>query len=143
MLFNMYIYNRKGKCLFYKEWNRTLNTLADDVAEEQKLVYGMLFSLKDLTAKLSPLGPSEGLHMVKTDTYTLHHFQSASGMVFVLNTDVETPDLYEALKYIYSNIYVECVTRNPLYSYSADSPIDSPLFLIKVEEYLFAQSFAK
>ena len=143
MLFNMYIYNRKGKCLFYKEWNRTLNTLADDVAEEQKLVYGMLFSLKDLTSKLSPQGHSEGIHMVKTDSYTLHHFQSASGMVFVLNTDVETPDLYEALKHIYSNIYVECVTRNPLYSYSTDLPIDSPLFLSKVEEYLFSQSFAK
>jgi len=143
MLFNMYIYNRKGKCLFYKEWNRTLNTLADDVAEEQKLVYGMLFSLKDLTSKLSPLGTTEGLHVMKTDSYALHHFQSASGMVFVLNTDVETPDLYEALKYIYSNIYVECVTRNPLYSYNSELPIDSPLFMSKVEEYLFSQSFAK
>jgi hypothetical protein len=38
MLFNMYIYNRRGKCLYYKEWSRPLNTLRDDPNEERKLV---------------------------------------------------------------------------------------------------------
>ena len=35
----MYIYNRKGKCLYYQEWERPLNTLSDDPDEEKKLVY--------------------------------------------------------------------------------------------------------
>lgn len=39
MLFNFYIYNRRGKCLYYKEWNRPLNTLSDDAAEEKRLMY--------------------------------------------------------------------------------------------------------
>ena len=61
MIFNFYIYNRKGKLLYYKEWNRPLNTLADDVAEERKLMFGMLFSMKDLVGKLAPV-PVNGGH---------------------------------------------------------------------------------
>lgn len=52
--------------------------------------FGMLFSLKDLVSKLSPSPFVEGLHTVKTNSFTLHHFQSVTGMVFVLNSDAET-----------------------------------------------------
>lgn len=67
MIFNMYIYDRKGKCLFYKEWSRPLNTLSDDPEEEKKLMYGMVYSLKELTSKISPSKGPEGLHTVKTN----------------------------------------------------------------------------
>ena len=36
--FNFYCFNRKGNCLFYKEWMRPLNTLSDDPDEEKKLM---------------------------------------------------------------------------------------------------------
>lgn len=50
-------------------------------------MFGMLFSLKDLTSKMSP-GPSpEGLHTIRTNSFALHHFQSLSGIVIILNTD--------------------------------------------------------
>jgi hypothetical protein len=70
----------------------------------------MLFSLKDLASKLSPsqqvegttsllegirvlfsshVLASTGLHTVKTNTFTLHHFQSLTGMVFIINTTPE------------------------------------------------------
>ena len=87
MFHNFYVFNRKGKCLFYKEWDRPVNKMADDPDEEKKLVYGMLFSLKDLAAKMSPTIGTEGLHTVKTNTFTLHHFQSITGLSFILNTD--------------------------------------------------------
>ncbi|CAN0385936.1 unnamed protein product, partial [Scytosiphon promiscuus] len=37
----------QGKCLYYREWNRPQNTLenADDDGEEQRLMFGMLYSL--------------------------------------------------------------------------------------------------
>ena len=38
MFHNFYIFNRKGKCLFYKEWDRPVNKMADDPEEEKKLV---------------------------------------------------------------------------------------------------------
>jgi trafficking protein particle complex subunit 1 len=66
MIFNLYIYDRRGKCLFYKEWSRPLNTLADDPEEEKKLMFGMVYSLKELTSKISPTRGPEGLHTVKT-----------------------------------------------------------------------------
>ena len=49
----------------------------------------MLFSLKDLSSKLSPSAGAEGLHTVKMNTFTLHHFESFTGMMFVLNTAPE------------------------------------------------------
>ena len=134
--FNFYAFNRKGRCLFYKEWNRPLNTLSDDPDEEKKLVFGMLFSLKDLSAKLSPTPGIEGLHTIKTNSYTLHHYESMTGMMFVLNTDPEVADMYQALHHIYSNIFIECVVRNPLFKYNPDEPFNCPLFTAKLEEYL-------
>ena len=49
----------------------------------------MLFSLKDVSSKLSPTPGIDGLHTVKTNTFTLHHFESLTGMMFVLNTAPE------------------------------------------------------
>eukprot|EP01035_Chromulina_nebulosa_P018421 gene18421-24125_t len=138
MIYNFYIYNGKGKCLYYKQWNRPLNTLADDPDEDKKLMYGMLFSLKDLASKLAPTNAigSDNIHVMKTNSYTLHYYQSLSNMAFVLNTDPSIPDMYQNLQFIYSNIYTECIVRNPLYSYSPDQPFDCPLFNVKLEEYL-------
>lgn len=68
-----------------------MNTLADDPDEEKKLMFGMLYSLKELTSKISPSEGDQGLHIMKTDTYTLHHFESVTGMIFILNTDAGTP----------------------------------------------------
>ena len=53
----------------------------------------MLFSLKDVSSKLSPSPAAEGLHTVKTNSFTLHHFESLTGMMFVLNTDPEIPGI--------------------------------------------------
>ncbi|KAJ8450081.1 hypothetical protein Cgig2_033275 [Carnegiea gigantea] len=49
----MYIFNRNGVCLLYREWNRPLRTL--NVQQDQKLMFGLLFSLKSLTAKMDPI----------------------------------------------------------------------------------------
>ena len=48
----MYIFNRSGVCLFYREWNRPLRTL--NPQQDHKLMFGLLFSLKSFTAKMDP-----------------------------------------------------------------------------------------
>jgi len=68
-----------------------MNTLSDDPDEEKKLMFGMLYSLKELTSKISPSDGDQGLHIMKTDSYALHHFESVTGMIFILNTDAGTP----------------------------------------------------
>lgn len=122
----------------------------------------MLFSLKDLASKLSPT-PGENLHVIKTNTFHLHHFQSVSGLVFVLNTKSDVPgeydtwltlllsvpdlffppcfdwvDLYTNLQHIYSTIFIDYIQRNPLYKTNGDDVLNCPLFAAKVEEYLLS-----
>ena len=130
------MYNRRGKCLFYREWNRPLNTLADDPLEERKLMFGFLFSLKDLASKLSP-SKGEMLHTVRTDAFSLHHFQSLSGLILILNTDADVPDQFASLQYIYSQLYVDCIARNPLYQLKPDEAFQCPLFAKRLDEYLY------
>lgn len=48
----LYLFNRNGVCLLYKEWHRPLKTL--DSNQDQKLMFGLLFSLKSFTAKMDP-----------------------------------------------------------------------------------------
>ena len=52
----------------------------------------MLFSLKDLASKLSPNSQTkENLHTIKTNSFTLHQFETLSGIVLVINTDPDIP----------------------------------------------------
>lgn len=48
----LYVFNRNGICLLYREWNRPLHTL--NAQQDHKLMFGLLFSLKSLTAKMDP-----------------------------------------------------------------------------------------
>ena len=50
-----------------------------------------------------------------------------------LNYDI---DLYQHLQNIYLNVYVECITRNPLYRYNAGQYIQSSIFDKRLEDYL-------
>eukprot|EP00752_Nemacystus_decipiens_P014836 g13208.t1 len=138
MIYNLYIFNRKGKCLYYREWNRPQNTLenADDEGEEQRLMFGMLYSLKELVTKMSTDPTSTGLHALKTASYTLHHLETGSGLRFVLNTDNNAGDLRPTLRHLYSGIFVEYVAKHPQFSAVDGSPIRLPAFDARLEEYL-------
>ncbi|KAL5976187.1 hypothetical protein ACLOJK_020517 [Asimina triloba] len=46
----MYIFNRNGACLLYREWNSPLKTLT--APQDHKLMFGLLFSLKSFTSKM-------------------------------------------------------------------------------------------
>eukprot|EP01018_Ginkgo_biloba_P025733 Gb_33295 [translate_table: standard] len=49
----MYIFNRNGVCLYYRDWLRPLTTLSPQ--QDHKLMFGLLFSLKSFTAKMDPI----------------------------------------------------------------------------------------
>lgn len=69
------------------------------------------------------------LHSIRTGTSTVHNYDTLSGLRFALYTSNDvphtapstnsspllSPSVSEALRYIYAEIWVECVVRSPLY----------------------------
>ena len=135
-LYTMHIFNRQGACLYYREWERPRGPKrAEGLAEEHKLMFGFLFSLKQLVAKMSSRR-GDGFHACSTCAYKLHCFEAASGLRFVLCTEPGAADLREVLRHVYAGIFVECITQNSLCRAPHDEPISCPAFVQALESYL-------
>jgi hypothetical protein len=53
VLFCMYIFNRHGACLFYEEWHRRYHAQVTR-EDDQLLMFGLLFSLREMTIRSLP-----------------------------------------------------------------------------------------
>ena len=130
VVYTLQLFDRQGQLLFYREWNRPV---AGD-KEEHKLMFGFLFSLKQLVGKMSPKKNGGGFYACSTSAYKLHYFETASGLRFVMTTDLAAADMREPLRNIYSHIYVETLVKNPLWC--PGEPISCPLFTNSIERYI-------
>eukprot|EP00288_Rhodomonas_lens_P018014 CAMPEP_0177700496 /NCGR_PEP_ID=MMETSP0484_2-20121128/6124_1 /TAXON_ID=354590 /ORGANISM="Rhodomonas lens, Strain RHODO" /LENGTH=134 /DNA_ID=CAMNT_0019211697 /DNA_START=69 /DNA_END=470 /DNA_ORIENTATION=- len=123
MIYCFYLFDRNGICLYYEDWNRAKKLMGE--AEEQKLIFGLLFSLKASVAQMRPGGEdkpaADALHCYSTSSYKLHYFETPTGLRFILLTDPGVPSLRECLRQVYSHIFVEYVVKNPL------QPMDQPI----------------
>ncbi|CAI5481064.1 unnamed protein product [Closterium sp. Yama58-4] len=126
----IYVFNRNG-CIFYREWYRPNPPNTDD----HKLMFGLVFSLRSFTAKMDPINGASGdgcsFHAFRTNTYKLNYLETPSGIKIILVTDPKMGDLRDALKHIYTNIYVEYVIKNPLYV--PGEPFRCELFIKTIE----------
>ena len=114
-IFNIYIFNRVGNCVYYHEWSRRKK--AKNLEDEQQLLFGMLRHLTTLAKNIAPkpgVEEEEGFTHFKTTAYKLHYFHSPSKWRIVLNTDPTYGDLRPALRTIYELI-VDHVVLSPLY----------------------------
>eukprot|EP01068_Selenidium_serpulae_P011754 Selendium_serpulae@DN5720_c0_g1_i1.p1 len=154
MIYCLYIFHRQY-CIFYCDWNRTRKPprrshhpdQGDECGqrEEQKLLSGLLFSLKSFSQKLDPQPQPEGqvlpvsnpFNSFTTALYKLHYFETPTGYKFVMMTDPSVADMKESMKRIYSDLFVQMVVRNA--SYEVGSLIESPEF----EEALTSMFFPK
>ena len=60
---SLHIFDRKGKTLFTKRYSPSSSISADDaeqLSEQRKLIFGMLFSLRELMGSLTPEGEAPG-----------------------------------------------------------------------------------
>ncbi|KAJ2463876.1 TRAPP complex subunit bet5, partial [Coemansia sp. RSA 2322] len=103
--------------------------------EEAKLVYGVVFSTRNIINKLNakdgPQGGNPGGFMsFATNTYRLHYFEAPTGVKFIITTDVSTTSMQPVLEMIYRNIYVEYVVKNPLFNIDphVSTPIENDYF---------------
>ena len=62
----------------------------EQLSEQRKLIFGMLFSLRELCSSLSPVEGPGDLHLIKTGASTLYNFETVSGLKFALYTTPET-----------------------------------------------------
>ena len=93
---SFHIFDRKGKTLFTKCYvkkpqkeGKALEEEEEQLSEQRKLVFGMLFSLRELSSSLSPSDGPGDLQMVKTGASTLYNYETVSGLRFVLYTSSE------------------------------------------------------
>lgn len=75
--------------------------------QEAKLMSGMLYSIKCLVAKISPLDTHKGFLCYKTSKYALHYFETPTGIKFLLNTDVNAQNIRDLLQQLYTQVKSE------------------------------------
>uniref|UniRef100_A0A383VJ06 Trafficking protein particle complex subunit n=1 Tax=Tetradesmus obliquus TaxID=3088 RepID=A0A383VJ06_TETOB len=129
--FNMYIFDRQGVCLHYQEWFRpkSVRQGAGTLIDDQKQMFGLFWTLSNFAATLDPkelskpplgtprkIGQGCKWHAFTSNTYKLHFLESPSGIKVVLNTSPDVGDLRDVMSYIYDEIFVEYVVKNPLYT---------------------------
>lgn len=156
----LFIFDRRGKCLFKRFWNHkgiagssggslssssvttsSTTTTAAALKEDEraKLVYGMLFSLKQLIPTLSPGEVKEdGIRSLSTETITLHALESSTGMRFALCTShanrKKQAEIRLLLERMYSELYVDFVLQDP--SYTPGSVIKNSSFSSALDKLL-------
>jgi len=128
---NLYMFGRDGTLVYYGEWNRKKGCTMNK-EEEGKLVYGMLFSLRSFLDKISPLDLKDNSFLYRTTKYKMNYWESPTGVKFVMNTDLNAPNIKDLLRTIYQQVYVEYVVKNPVVP--VGSYIDSDLFIQKLDE---------
>ena len=88
-LFTFHIFNARGECVHSRDWAR--QRVVVDEATEHKTLFGLFFTLKDFARQLDPTNGEDGpcnFYAFATDVYKLHYFETATGLRFLLTTDV-------------------------------------------------------
>ncbi|KAI6647255.1 hypothetical protein LOD99_12252 [Oopsacas minuta] len=141
-VYNIYIFNCDGQCIYYWQWERSGDSNVSQV-EEFKLMYGMIFSIKSLINRLSPIDVDNQFGSFATNKNRLHFYETQSKLKFILNTDLQadTGKVHEILKEIYTGYYVQYVVKNPFCDIKGVS-IESSLFTKKLNCFISSLSIA-
>ena len=135
VVYEFFLLNAVGKCLLYEDFqgSNTLEKMLADKKEEGRLkhIYGISIALKSFSRGMSPK-PINNFRSFSTNKYKYSLFETPTGLRFIIITSVDDNDYTDVLKYIYANIYLEYVNRNPLYE--KDSVITFPIFREKLKE---------
>jgi hypothetical protein len=96
---SFHIFDRRGKTLFTKRYVPKKNNNKDEdanknddeaeeerLSEQRKLVFGMLYSLRELSSSLSPVDGPGDLQFMKTGASNVYNYETVSGLRFVLYT---------------------------------------------------------
>ena len=82
------------------------------VLEKQKLIFGLLWSLKSFSQQVSPTPLPSTFRNFSTPRYKLHALEIQTGIKLILITVPMQEDRYETLRKVYANLYVPLVSTN-------------------------------
>ncbi len=132
--FALLVYStRTTNCLYYKEWKSLPDTATKE--DRERLLFGLLFSMRRSVARMSPCGKPSQLSCYTTNSYKMHFYQSPTGYMFALFTTVTKGSLRDKLKQYFNQVFLPDVVMNPLYE--LDTEINLPAFDAHTDQFDF------
>nr|CCC93129.1 conserved hypothetical protein [Trypanosoma congolense IL3000] len=124
-LYSIYIFNRYGDNIFYKEWNRTTAVREGEMG----LVAGFIYTLQHFSSQLSSDGEG-GFQAVQTPLYKLHYYETMTGyrVALLSSKDLDTTFVQDILHKMFSEVFHKTVTKDPAYSHKQGCVITSTTF---------------
>ncbi|OQD80745.1 hypothetical protein PENANT_c033G03887 [Penicillium antarcticum] len=108
--------------------------------DDSKLVFGTVFSLRNMVRKLGGDDDRALLSFVSftTSQYKLHYYETPTNTKFVMLTDLKSPSMRIALQQIYINLFVEYVVKNPLSptEHTGGVGVNNELFEQSLEQFV-------
>lgn len=139
MIYSIHVFDRAGRVLFSKGYNGArAGGDSEDDAEREKLVFGMVFSLKQICNELAPADAAgqqqqAPLECIKTGGRSLHCFETVSGIRFLMYTDTSISSMQAPLRQIFT-LWVETVTRCP--SFQSSQNVAETTFEAQLDAFL-------
>lgn len=128
-IYSFWIFDKHCNCIYDREWTLLSNPKSgttnskqnDDIA---KLLYGVIFSLRSITGKLSTTENKQAneIRSISTGKFRIHTYCTATGLWFVLLTDFKSFNYDKVLQHIYADIFVKYISNNYLspYDFASD-----------------------
>lgn len=100
---------------------------------EKIFLASMFYPLFAIASQLSPEPKSSGIEVLEADTFTLHCFQTLTGVKFIVISETGLNGIDILLRKIYE-LYSDYALKNPFYS--LEMPIRCELFDTKLQALL-------
>ncbi|KAI3645437.1 hypothetical protein MP228_008365 [Amoeboaphelidium protococcarum] len=122
-VYSIFIFNRHCACIYQHIFatgsgNGSQRENSSDMTwqESSKLIYGVIFTLNNITSKLALNNTGSNTLVFKTATYKLHALATATNLRLVLFTspDVQSQDGLDLLTRFHQQVYCPYVISNPL-----------------------------
>ena len=111
MIYLFYVFDRHCDCIYDRQFAGSGSINKNNDLNSLKLLFGMLYSLKNLCAKLVA---NNTLKLFSLGEFRLHFFELATNFKFVLVSDASVDNLQQVLYTLYGKYFVEHVALNPL-----------------------------
>lgn len=139
-IYAFYIFDRHCNCIYSREYapGNDFGTLnKNNESDMAKLLFGMVYSLKNLAQKLGSANSANFLRSFSTGYYRVHFLESLSNFKFALVSDLTVDCLQDILWHLYSDIFVKTVALNALTPVEfGESKVTNGNFVAQSDAYL-------